>query len=270
VKLFRAEAGHAGEPLVILLHGFPEFSFAWRNQIPALAAAGFHVVAPDQRGYGQSPKPQRVSDYHLRSLAHDILDLADEYEARTFSLVGHDWGGVVAWYIASRWPERLSRLVILNAPHPGIFVRFVARHPGQILRSAYMGFFQLPVPPELLLRSGDFTLLRRVLVSTSGKGAFSEDDLERYREAWRAPGTLTGMLNWYRALRYWPRVRRLVDPPTLILWGDRDPFLRSGLAEASLSICTQGQAIHFPEASHWIHLEMPSEVNSKIITFLTG
>ena len=270
LRLFRQEAGCPDKPAVILLHGFPETSFAWRNQVAALADAGFHVIVPDQRGYGESPKPPRVSDYHLRVLGLDIVALADEYRAGTFALVGHDWGGVVAWSVASRFPERVSRVVILNAPHPTVFLRFIGRYPGQLLRSAYIGLFQLPVLPELLLRFNDFAALRRVLLSTGKKGTFSEEDLRCYREAWAAQGALTGMLNWYRALRYRPRVRPRIEPPTLILWGDRDPVFDPRLAEASLSVCTQGSAVHFPDGTHWIHLESSAEVNRNIITFLSS
>ena len=144
-----AEAGDG--PLVLMLHGFPEFWYGWRHQIGPLAEAGLRVIVPDQRGYGRSDRPQGISAYHLDRLAGDVLALADAYGFATFRLVGHDWGGLVAWWVASHHPERIERLAILNAPHPGIVGAYMRHHPGQWMRSVYVGLFQLPNLPERLL-----------------------------------------------------------------------------------------------------------------------
>jgi len=166
-----AEAGPESGPPTILLHGFPEFWFGWRHQIGPLAEAGLRVIVPDQRGYGLSDRPQGVSAYHLDRLAGDVLALADACGFATFRLVGHDWGGLVAWWLASRHPERIERLAILNAPHPGIVGAYMRHHPGQWLRSVYVGLFQLPGLPERLLTADRCRALRHALTSTSRPGA---------------------------------------------------------------------------------------------------
>jgi len=237
IELYAVEAGPADGPLVILLHGFPEFSYGWRHQIGPLSAAGFRVVVPDQRGYGRSDKPDGIDAYRLPALGADVLALADAYGRERFHLVGHDWGGIVAWWVAAQHGERIERLAIANAPHPDVVRPFIKRHPGQLLRSYYVALFQLSRLPERLLAARDFLALRRVLQKTSWPGTFTDEDLELYKDAWSRPGTLTAMLNWYRAL-----VRRPTAPagrvqaPTRILWGKRDQALASGLAEASLEM----------------------------------
>ncbi|WP_442918986.1 alpha/beta fold hydrolase [Methylobacterium sp. WSM2598] len=269
--LHLAEAGPPDGPLTLLLHGFPEFWYGWRHQIGPLAAAGLRVVAPDQRGYGASGKPKDLGAYHLDELAADVIGLADAFARDRIRLVGHDWGGVVAWQCAARYAERVERAAILNAPHPDVFFGYVGRHPTQILRSSYMGLFQLPWLPEALLRAGDFALLRRALAGSSRPGTFDAAALDRYARAWSEPGALTGMLNWYRGLRL-PR-RPLPDPvrpPVLILWGERDTALEAGLAEASLARCAAGEIRRFPEATHWVQHEEAAEVNRALLAFLTG
>lgn len=196
-----AEAGPEDGPLTVLLHGFPETWWGWRHQIGPLAAAGLRVVAPDQRGYGLSSRPEGIAAYHLDRLADDVTGLADALGHDRFRLVGHDWGGLVAWWVAARHPDRLERLAILNAPHPDVFGAYARRHPTQALRSVYVGLFQLPGLPEALLRVGDCAALRRALTNSSRPGAFSPHDLDLYAAAWRRPGAITAMLNWYRALR---------------------------------------------------------------------
>jgi pimeloyl-ACP methyl ester carboxylesterase len=263
-------AGPGNGPLVVLLHGFPDFSHGWRRQIPALAAAGLRVVAPDQRGCNRSAKPAGIAAYRLDTLADDILGLADALGAERFAVIGHDWGGVVAWHLAARNPERVTRAAILNAPHPASLLPYMRRHPRQALKSWYVGFFQLPLLPELALRAGGFRVLLRALRRTSQPSAFTDEDLRRYREAWRQPGALTAMLNWYRALRLSsgaPLPER-VRVPVRVIWGDRDAFLERGLAEAGTALCDQGEVFHLPEASHWLHLEQPGAVNRLLLGFL--
>ncbi|MGX7705709.1 alpha/beta fold hydrolase [Methylobacterium sp. Gmos1] len=271
-----AESGPADGPLTILLHGFPETWWSWRHQIGPLAAAGMRVVAPDQRGYGLSSRPDGISAYHLDRLAEDVIGLADALgpdsgQGARFRLVGHDWGGLVAWWVASRYPERLERVAILNAPHPDVFGAYARRHPSQVLRSFYVGLFQIPGLPEALLRAGDCAALRRALTNSSRPGAFSPHDLDLYAAAWRRPGAITAMLNWYRALRL-PRepARGPIRLPVLVLWGERDTALERGLAAESLRLCTQGAARYFPAATHWLQHEEPQAVNDALIGFLTA
>ncbi|WP_448204636.1 alpha/beta fold hydrolase [Azospirillum sp. sgz302134] len=269
VRLHVIDAGPPDGPLVILLHGFPEFWYGWRRQIGALAAAGFRVLAPDQRGYGASDKPRGLDAYTTDRLAADVLRLADQAGRRTFSVVGHDWGGVVACWVALTAPDRVTRLAILNAPHPATMGGYALRHPTQAVRSLYVLAFQLPFLPERMIRARGFRMAEHALTNTSRRGTFDADDLARYREAWAQPGALTAMLNWYRAMRrghHPPTVR--VRPPTLILWGDRDRFLEKGLAEAAAALCDDARVVHMEKASHWVQHEEAERVNRELADFL--
>jgi pimeloyl-ACP methyl ester carboxylesterase len=269
VTLNVIEAGPEDGPLVILLHGFPEFWWGWRHQIAPLAEAGCRVVVPDQRGYNLSDKPQGVRAYDLDTLVRDVVALAEAHGRRTFRLVGHDWGGLVAWWTATRHSDRVERLVILNAPHPAVFRSYALTHPSQLMASSYVGFFQLPWLPERTLARNGFAYLRRALRGSSRRGTFSDEDLATYDAAWAEPGALTGMLNYYRALRHRPKVPDArVTMPTLVLWGERDLFLEKGLAEASLALCDSARPVWFETASHWLHIEEAEEVNATLVEFL--
>ena len=219
--------------LSILLHGFPEAWFCWRHQIGPLAEAGYRVLAPDQRGYNTSEKPARIADYALDMLAADVLGLIDRTGSARATLVGHDWGGIVAWWVALRYPERVQRLAVLNAPHPVAFRRYLFRHPAQLRRSWYAFYFQLPRLPESNFRRANWQALVRTLCTTSRPGTFRDDDLAQYRQAWSEPGAITAMIHWYRAaLRHRPPAPP--DPrvrvPTLMIWGKGDAFLLPGTA----------------------------------------
>ena len=264
-----ARAGPEDGAPVILLHGFPEFWFGWRNQIGPLGRSGLRLIVPDQRGYNLSDRPEGLAAYHLDRLAADVIALADACGLDRFRLVGHDWGGLVAWWAASLHPERIERLAILNAPHPGILRSYARLHPGQWLRSWYVGFFQLPRLPEAWLGAGDAAALRRALLRTSRPETFSKDDLARYAQAWARPGAMTAMLNWYRALRL-PRrdPAPRVPMPVLILWGRRDHALQPGLAEASLDLCDVGRIVWFDQATHWLQHEEAEAVNAALVEFL--
>jgi epoxide hydrolase 4 len=264
IELDTVAAGPRDGPLVILLHGFPEFSYGWRRQTPALAAAGLRVAAPDQRGYNRSDKPAGIAAYTLDTLADDVLGLADVLGRDRFAVIGHDWGGVVAWHLAARNPERISRAAILNAPHPATLRRYARSHPSQALKSWYAAFFQLPLLPERALSAGGFWALRRVL----RRGTFSDEDFRHYRDAWAQPGALTAMLNWYRALRLHRRATSRISVPVRVIWGDRDAFLDPGLAEAGAALCDDAEIIHLPDASHWLQYEDAEEVNRLLVEFL--
>jgi epoxide hydrolase 4 len=270
IGLHAAAAGPPDGPLVVLLHGFPEFWYGWRHQIAALAAAGLRILAPDQRGYNLSDKPAGIAAYRLDRLADDVLGLAESLGRARFAVVGHDWGGVVAWRLAGRNPERISRAAVLNAPHPATLRRYARGHPSQALKSWYVGFFQLPFLPELTLRSRDFWVLRRVLRRSSRRGTFTADDFRAYREAWAQPGALGAMLNWYRALRHEVRgpPPARIRVPVRVIWGDRDGFLDPGLAAAGIALCDRGEMFHLPDATHWVQHERADEVNRLLIDFL--
>ena len=264
------EAGDPDGPVVVLLHGFPEFWWGWRHQVAALADAGHRVVVPDLRGYNRSEAPAGVTAYRLDVLVEDVVGLLDAVGAEQVDLVGHDWGAVIAWRLAAQHPERLRRLVIMSGPHPDAFLRSALAHPLQLLRSSYVGLFQLPWLPEAALRASGFALLRRSLRATSRPGTFSEDDLERYAAAWSHPGSLTAMLDYYRALRLprLPLAGPRVTTPTLVLWGAHDAFLDRRVGETALQQCTDARLVVLEEATHWLHHEQPERVNDEIVGFL--
>jgi pimeloyl-ACP methyl ester carboxylesterase len=270
ITLHAAAAGPLEGRLVILLHGFPEFWYGWRQQIAPLGAAGLRILAPDQRGYNLSDKPAGAAAYTLDTLADDVLGLADASGRERVAVVGHDWGGVVAWHLAGRNPERISRAVILNAPHPATVWRHARRHPSQLAKSWYVGFFQLPQIPELALRAGDFAMLRRTLNRTSRAPAFGAADWPVYRDAWGQPGALGAMLGWYPAL---PHYARSLPPtrirvPVRVIWGERDAFLDRGLAHLGSALCDQCEVFHLPGATHWVQHEEVETVNRLLIEFL--
>jgi epoxide hydrolase 4 len=271
VRLHYVEAGSG--PLVVLLHGFPEFWYAWRHQIPALAAAGFHVVAPDMRGYNLSEKPPGVAAYAVDVLVEDVRALIGHFGAERATVVGHDWGGGVAWGVAMNRPEVVKNLIVLNAPHPAAFLREL-RSPGQILRSSYMLFFQLPWLPEATFRANNFALLERTLRTDPVRPeAFDNRDIRRYKRALAQPGALTATINYYRALlRERPR-ETLSEPPTiarptLLIWGDRDRYLGTNLTEGLDRWVTDLRVEHIPDASHWIMADRPERVNDLMIEFM--
>lgn len=273
VTLHVVEAGPVDGPLVILLHGFPEFWFGWRSQIAALADAGFRVVAPDQRGYNTSGKPRGAAAYVLDTLADDIFALADALGRERFSVVGHDWGASVAWWMAGRKPARLDHLAILNAPHPAIWRRAITRDPAQRKKSRYVQALRLRWLPEWLMRRDNYAALAKAFVGAARPEAFDADAMAAYRAAWAQPGALTGAVNWYRALF----LQDLPVPPpgslrtpTLILWGDRDPFAGPELAEVSAQLCSDVRVQHLADATHWTVHDNPSEVSAALIGFLKG
>jgi pimeloyl-ACP methyl ester carboxylesterase len=260
-------------PVCLMLHGFPEFWYSWRHQIPALAAAGFRVLAPDLRGYNLSDKPPGVASYRIEKLVGDVAGLIRHTEQEQAVVVGHDWGGAVAWTVAMRHPELVERLVILNAPHPAAMLREL-RTPAQLLKSWYIFFFQLPRLPEWAFRRRGFALVERTLRRDPIRpGVFTEEDIRLYKEALARPGALTATINWYRALfrRRLYQIRREVRPvaaPTLLIWGEQDRYLGRRLLEGLEPWVPQLRLERFADASHWIHVEWPERVNRLMIDFL--
>ena len=264
------EAGSG--PLVILLHGFPEFWYAWRHQLPALAEAGFRAVAPDLRGYNESDRPAGVRNYRLDLLVEDVVGLIDHLGAERAAVVGHDWGGLIAWKLAMRHPGRVERLAVLNAPHPAAW-----RQPGlgQRLRSWYTLFFQLPCLPEWLLQADDFALLERMLRRQPvHPGAFRREDIRLYKRALARPGALTAALNYYRAaLRYSRKTLHDNEPitaPTLLIWGEQDPYLGIGLSEGLERWVPGIRVERIADSSHWVQNDVPQRVNRLLVDFLRG
>lgn len=265
-----AEAGPADGPLVILLHGFPDLWQGWHLQISPLVDAGFRVLLPNQRGYGESDKPAEIAAYDLDVLAQDIVGLAESEGRAAFDVVGHDWGGIVAWWTAALHPQRVHRVAVLNAPHPGAFKKYVVRHPTQMLRSTYAGFFQLPWLPETVLSAREYALMQRAVRATSRPGTFDETDFRYLIDGWSQPGSLRGMLNYYRAIARRPTqsLQRRVAPPALILFGMNDPTEEPGLARASQAYCDDSRLVELEEGYHWIQREEPERVTAALLSFL--
>ena len=272
VRLHAVAAGPEDGPVVALLHGFPEFWYSWHRQIEPLAAAGFRVIVPDQRGYNLSSKPPGVASYALTKLVSDVIAIADQLGQQKICLAGHDWGAAVAWSTALLHPQRIAKLAIINVPHPSVMRKFLSTRPRQFLRSWYMFFFQLPWLPEALFSVFKFRVGISSLLHSSRPGTFSPDDLALYRTAWSQPGALTGMINWYRGLfRFRTKfLDRTVRIPTRILWGERDAFLLPEMAQESLRYCSKAELFTFADATHWLHHEEPARVSELLIDFFRG
>jgi pimeloyl-ACP methyl ester carboxylesterase len=272
VRLHTVAAGPVNGPLVVLLHGFPDFWYGWRRQIGPLAEAGYRVVAPDQRGYNLSDKPAGLDAYCLDRLAADVVALiAAQGRDRAAAVIGHDWGAAVAWWTAIRHPSWLDRLGILNVPHPLLLRQYVFTHPRQLLRSWYVFFFQLPWLPEALARQGDYRNPAALLRDTSRPGSFTDADLAYYHDAWAQPGALTAMVNWYRAFARRPPhlpADTRVHVPTLILWGRHDVALDAALAPRSRDLCDDARLVMFDDATHWVQHDEADRVNALLAEFV--
>jgi epoxide hydrolase 4 len=271
VRLHYVEAGQG--PLVVMLHGFPEAWFSYRYQLPALAAAGYRAVAADMRGYNLSDKPRGVRAYSIDFLTSDIARLIRACGAERAVVVGHDWGAVVAWAFAMRYPALVNKLVILNVPHPLIMQRGLRTLPRQRLKSWYILFFQLPWLPELMFRAGDFFSLRQTLAHDPIRpGAFTPEEIERYVEAMKQPGALTAGINYYRALGRdtlsGRGLVRRIDVPVQVIWGEQDRYLETALAAPDPALVPDYRVAYLPDASHWVQNDRPDEVNRILLDFL--
>jgi pimeloyl-ACP methyl ester carboxylesterase len=278
IRLHYAESG-SGDDLVILLHGFPEFWYSWQKQLDALGHS-FHVVAPDMRGYNLSDKPPQVADYKIDKLVADVIGLIDHFGAKRAAIVGHDWGAGVAWAVAQKHPERVSKLAVLQVP---LLAAWRANLTfGQLLRSWYMFFFQIRSLPEWLIRRQDFRAIERTFTERVGrKNSFTSDDVARYKEAARQPGALTGAINYYRANvfeRFVSRssegdaskTDRRVRVPTLFIFGEQDfAILPATVRGLEKYIDAYYREVRIPDSGHWVQNEAPAEVNAALLEFLT-
>jgi epoxide hydrolase 4 len=260
-----------GHP-VILLHGFPEHWWSWRFQVPVLARAGYSVWAPDLRGYNQSDRPPSIDAYNLRHLVMDVAALVRATGAPRAHVVGHDWGGIVAWTFAGYYPELIDRLVILNAPHLDIYARKVWRST-QLLRSAYVPFFATTPVAEWVLSARDFMLLRRAIRSLAVRHrAIGERDIDCYVDALRRPGALRAALAYYRAnagrdAMAWARAA-LIPAETLVIWAMNDPALSSVLLDGIENVAPRARIHPIRNCGHWVQAEAADEVNDVLLRFL--
>ena len=269
IRFHVVEDGPDDGPLVLLLHGFPEFWYSWRHQLPALAARGLHACAPDLRGYNLSDKPSGLASYDIEVLARDVAELVGALGAERAAIVGHDWGGAIAWQVAMSHPERVTRLAVLSCPHPFAIARALIRSRAQRRRSWYFFFFQLPLLPERRL-SGDGI---RVWIRGWG-GRMGESDLDRYVDAFAQPGALTAAINYYRAALGLAR-RSLrarppkVQAPALVIWGAQDRILGLELTQdLERWMAAPVRLEILADAGHFVQQDAPDEVSRLLCEFL--
>jgi pimeloyl-ACP methyl ester carboxylesterase len=259
-------------PLMLMLHGFPEFWYSWRHQIPAFAHE-YKVVALDLRGYNESDKPKRLEDYKMEELLEDIKGVIQGLGYESCVLVGHDWGGAIAWNFAYTYPNLVDKLIVMNMPHPAKF-REGIKNPQQLLKSWYVFLFQLPWLPEAIFHWNDYQLIDSIFRETAiDKTAFSPTDLEAYKDAVAKRGALTGMLNYYRNVipdlcneqkQEWG----VLNVPTLMIWGEDDQALGKELTYGTEKYVTNLQLKYIPNCSHWVQQEQPLLVNQYMQEFL--
>ncbi len=271
VRLHYVESGSG--PLVLLLHGFPEFWYSWREQIPKLADAGFRVIAPDMRGYNLSDKPRTRRAYFIGELVEDMAALITQTGAGKASVVGHDWGGIVAWYLAARRPDLVERLALLNSPPPPAFLREIKTRE-QMRKSAYALLFRLPWLPEALLGARGLAAIER-LFTLEPVSAFSERDIGAYKTALSQKGALTAALNYYRAIFARENKRDMrehgrIEVPTLLIWGERDRHLVSRMADGLEEFVSDLRVERLAEATHWVHHDEPERVAALLLEHLAG
>ena len=255
MKLHRVEQGSG--PLVVLLHGFPEFWYSWRKQIPALAAAGFRVVAPDLRGYNDSPKPRGIDAYRISAVIEDIVELIDE----PCMLVGHDWGGAAAWYTAMTHPELVRKLVVLNSPHPKPLLREIKRSLNQRIRMMYQLFLQAPSAAPLI----------RPLLPLILRGRFTAEEKKEYRKAWLKPDALRSMISYYPALRRsggeLREMLRVIEAPALYIFGTRDPVFTIETSRNFGTWVPNARVELIEDAGHFVQTDAAERVNELLIEF---
>ncbi|WP_413199178.1 alpha/beta fold hydrolase [Nostoc piscinale] len=257
-------------PLMLMLHGFPEFWYSWRHQIPEFAE-NFQVVALDLRGYNDSEKPKAQSAYIMGEFIKDVAGVIKGLGHEKCVLVGHDWGGAIAWCFAHAHPEMLEKLIILNLPHPAKFSQGLST-PQQLLRSWYMFLFQLPIMPEFLLQTFDYQPIAQIIQGTAvNKNAFTASDLAAYKNAAAKPGALTAMLNYYRNVfsHFLPNKNwGILNIPTLMIWGENDTALGKELTYGTDTYVSNLQIQYIPHCGHWVQQEQPQLVNRYMREFM--
>ncbi len=266
-----------GERLALCLHGFPELGYSYRHQLPMLAELGYRAWAPDLRGFGKSERPPRTRDAAIEILMDDVAGLIDAAGVKRATVIAHDWGGIIAWWLAMRRPELLDRLVILNIPHPAALVREL-RSVRQLLRLIYAGYFQIPRLPERFFAQDGYRHIDNAFLSTSvNPERFREEDLRIYREAAAEPGALHAMLAYYRAYGVGGGFRRqirlgyrAIECPTLMIWGERDIALGKETTIGTSAWVHDLTLRYIANAGHWVQQEAPEQVNAILRAWLEG
>jgi pimeloyl-ACP methyl ester carboxylesterase len=267
------EAG-SGPDIALCLHGFPESRFSWRHQLPVLAEAGWHAVAPDLRGYGDTSRPEGRDAYRMERLVEDVAALFDAFGARRRLLIAHDWGALIAWSFAIARTRPLDGLVIMNVPHPAVFQRVLRSSFAQLRRSWYVFFFQVPFLPEAMLSARGARAIGEAFRGMAvDKTAFPESVLAHYRENARRPGALTAMINYYRANFLTLAAKQaspVIEVPVLMIWGEADTALGLELTEGYEGYVADFTLERLPGVSHWVQQEAPGEVNRRMLAWLSA
>ena len=273
--------GPADAEAIVFLHGFPESHRTWRAIVSDLAS-DFRVIAPDQRGFGESDRPDGVESYRTDRILEDLIALADSLGLDRFTLVGHDWGGAVAWLAALRRPDRIARLVIVNAPHPLVFQKSLIDDPAQRAASQYMNAFRDPAMEQGIAAMGLETFFAKSFSAHVDLAAIPAEEKEAYLRNWSRPGALTAMLNWYRASEILvPRVGEAAEAPawtrspfprlsvpTLVVWGLKDKALLPVQLDGLHALIDDLRLVAVADAGHFVPWEQPEPVIAAIRDFM--
>jgi len=281
IRLHYVSAGQG--PLIMFVHGFPEFWYGWEKQLVAFGR-DYQAVAPDMRGFNLSSKPSEIEQYHVNDLIEDLRALAEHLGHEKFIMVAHDWGGAVAWSAALRQPEMLEKLIIINSPHPAVFARELLHNPEQQKASQYMLMLR-SAGAERTLSENNFAALMAVLVQFGSKWEMPEETRSKYIQAWSQPGALTGSLNYYRASPLYPPTSKTdedqmkgilnlpremfaVKVPTLVIWGEQDQALLTGNLDGLAEYVESLTVKRIADGTHWVIHEQPELINSLIRNFI--
>ncbi|MEZ0368020.1 MAG: alpha/beta fold hydrolase [Candidatus Sericytochromatia bacterium] len=270
IRLHVAEAGKPGNTCLLFLHGFPDFHHGWRYQAAFFDEKKCYAVMPDQRGYNLSEKPKALDAYGIDTLAQDIKGLIEGLGQNVW-LVGHNWGGTVAWRVAQKYPEQLQGMILLNSPHPDVFWEQLKANRQQWMKNSQWLFYQVPGLAENILRIGNWEHFSHQFKRNARKGTINEGDLKKYREAWSQPGAFHAMLNWYRAFMQKKVVLKTsvkINIPVLFVQGMQDQSLTQTMVKESLSHCLRATLKQIPNAGHWAHLDQNDVVNKLILDFI--
>jgi pimeloyl-ACP methyl ester carboxylesterase len=274
--------------LIIFLHGFSQFWYVWNLYLYHFANKGYHVIAPDMRGFNDSDKPSAKASYDMKYLMNDVLELIGHCGYEKAIVVGHDWGGSVVWELAEHYPEKIEAAIVVNSPHRGAYAANIRKNPllnlRQTFRSWYIYLFQLPWLPEQVMRCCDFAWLEHNFRSWArSKDAFSDDDIKRYKDALRKPGALTSTINYYRANTFGEFGMGVVRAsmgkkqfgkirvPSLLIWGDQDPPLDRRLTDDMDEFFSSTfKSVHISDGSHWVLQERFDRVCEEMEHFIEG
>ncbi|USG59461.1 alpha/beta hydrolase [Sneathiella marina] len=280
IKIHYAESGRDKQDLVLLLHGFPEFWYTWRQQLPDIGER-YHAVAPDMRGYNLSDKPEGIKSYRINHLMADMFRLVEQLGHEKFYLVAHDWGAGVAWAMAIAHPEKIKGLVIMNGPHPFIFSELLSKNETQIEQSQYMAYFRNEGIEDDMLANDCEWLLKWTFKEHLATGQMTEEDRQAYLTAWTRPNALKSMLNYYRASPLTPATAEnkgkgfglnpadfVVKVPTLVIWGEEDHALVPENLDGLAELVPDLEIVRLPNVTHWVTHEAPEIVSKEILSFV--